>query len=197
MHTTATLVFAAVMSLDWNTGAAAHDAQNTWCTPGARLDVYWNSGWYAATAKANTPTGCLVGYDGYGARWDERVGADRAGARGSRRAFAAGRAGTPATRPAAPAVAGAPGAPTPGRYHCVFYSQGSGLQTLPGFAIKGSSYTHDNGGGGTIRYDSATGVLDFVGGPLDKQAGTVKPKEVHLYNERRSRTVMDCDTQGS
>ncbi len=101
----------------------------------------------------------------------------------------------PAPRPAAaPKAAAAPGAaPRPGAYHCVFFINGS-LQTVPGFTLAPGRYTHQNGGGGTTRV--AGGVIEFVGGPLTGQAGKVEPNIVRLFNEARSRTVIDCSTKG-
>jgi hypothetical protein len=101
---------------------------------------------------------------------------------------------TPAPKTAAPKAAAAPGAaPRPGAYHCVFFINGS-LQTVPGFTLAPGRYTHQNGGGGTTRV--AGGVIEFVGGPLTGQAGKVEPNIVRLFNEARSRTVIDCSTKG-
>lgn len=205
-------------------------APGNWCTAGAKLDVLSRGVWFPATVKSNGAGGCLVGFDGYNATWDERVGPDRAGPRGARRAFSAGgSAGAPAkpaakatTRaavampvrraPAATASAesGAGGAGTAvaaggaggadgarlGSYHCVFYISGQGLQTVPGFTLQaGDRYRHETGGTGRTGFDAGTGVLEFTGGPLDGQAGKVDGKGVHLLNESRSRTVIDCNTR--
>ena len=94
---------------------------------------------------------------------------------------------------AAPPVA-PPATPSAGKYHCVFYIGGQGLQTVPGFTLATGSYKHDAGAGGTTRYKD--GVIEFVGGALNGQAGKVERGKVHIFNERRDRTVIDCDTKG-
>jgi hypothetical protein len=93
---------------------------------------------------------------------------------------------------------GGPAAVNPGKYHCVFFINGA-LQTTPGFTIQtDGSYLHDSGSKGRYSYDSSQALLVFEGGSLDKQAARVELKEktaiIRLYNERRSRTVIDCDT---
>ena len=96
----------------------------------------------------------------------------------------------PVQQRATPAPAGGPA--KPGSYNCVFFSNGM-LQTVPGFTLTAAGYRHQNGGGGTTR--RLGNVIEFVGGPLNGQAGKVGPKTIHLYNESRSRTVIDCDTK--
>lgn len=91
-----------------------------------------------------------------------------------------------------------PATVAPGKYHCVFFLNGA-LQTTPGFTIQpGSAYQHDGGTKGRYTYDPAQALLTFEGGALDKQAAHVeadgKRGIIRLYNERRSRTVIDCDT---
>jgi hypothetical protein len=105
---------------------------------------------------------------------------------------AAATAARPAPPRAAP-VQAAGGPAKAGSYHCVFFINGM-LQTVPGFTLIGNGYRHQNGGGGTIR--RVGGTIEFVGGPLDGQAGKVGPNTVHLYNDKRTRTVIDCDTKG-
>jgi hypothetical protein len=85
----------------------------------------------------------------------------------------------------------------PGKYRCVFFINGA-LQNTPGFTIDADgSYTHDSGNKGKYTYNAAQSLIEFQGGSLDKQAGKVEAKEnravIRLYNERRSRTVIDCD----
>jgi hypothetical protein len=238
----AVALLVAVGTVGAGTVAHAQTAPGGWCTPGAKLDVLLRGVWFPATAKSNDPGGCLIGYDGYNASWDERVGPDRAGPRGARRSFASGgaskAASAPAAAPARPAAAGRataatassaasrPGQATPaqrpastpvaaaagaapeaggaggtggarlGSYHCVFYISGQGLQTVPGFTLQaGDRYRHESGGTGRTRFDAGAGVLEFTGGPLDGQAGKVDGKGVHLFNESRSRTVIDCNTK--
>jgi hypothetical protein len=89
----------------------------------------------------------------------------------------------------------------PGRYHCVFFIGGQGLQTTPGFTIhSGGTYRHDGGTSGRFAFDAGRSVMTFQGGALDGQAGLVETKGsiayIRLYNERRSRTVIDCDLKG-
>jgi hypothetical protein len=95
-------------------------------------------------------------------------------------------------------AAPAPATVQPGKYHCVFFINGT-LTTTPGFTIqKDGVYIHDSGDKGRYTYTAAEGLLLFQGGSLDKQAGLVELNDkngiVRIYNERRSRTVMDCDT---
>ena len=95
------------------------------------------------------------------------------------------------------AIAPAPGAPPPrpplpGSEHCVCFAGGL-LQTVPGFTLTPGGYRHQNGGGGKIRL--AGNVIEFVGGPLNGQAGKVEPRIIRLFNEKRTRTVIDCDTK--
>jgi hypothetical protein len=86
-----------------------------------------------------------------------------------------------------------PAGPKAGSYHCVFFINGM-LQTVPGFTLgAGGRYTHQTGGGGT--YKVKAGVIEFTGGPLTGQAGKLSINRVHLFNESRSRTVIDCDTK--
>ncbi len=92
--------------------------------------------------------------------------------------------------PKAPAAATAP---KMGKYHCVFFINGS-LQTVPGFTLTGSRYTHQNGGGGTTKV--VNGNVEFTGGPLTGQAAKIDGKVLRIFNERRSRTVIDCDNKG-
>jgi hypothetical protein len=98
-----------------------------------------------------------------------------------------------ASSPVAPPRAVTPGVAKLGSYHCVFFINGM-LQTVPGFTLQGGGrYTHQNGGGGTYRANA--GVIEFSGGPLAGQAGKLGPNKVHLFNESRSRTVIDCGTK--
>ena len=91
-----------------------------------------------------------------------------------------------------------PAALISGKYHCVFFISGH-LQTTPGFTIlSGGKYQHDGGSKGSFAFDAAKSLITFDGGGLDKQAGRVDNNDklgiIRIYNERRSRTVIDCDT---
>lgn len=169
-------------------------AAQSWCTPGARLNVSSSGIWYAASAISSADGKCLVHYDKFSASSDERVGADRAAPLGQTVAFAQrGAATAVAPSPTRGTVAPATTAGvTAGRYHCTFFAQGA-LTTVPGFTVSGMSYRHDNGGTGTLRV--ADGVVEFVGGALAGQAGKLEPGVIRLFNERRSRTVIDCEAK--
>ena len=85
----------------------------------------------------------------------------------------------------------------PGRYHCVFFVNAA-LTTVPGFTIhRDGAYQHDDGSKGRYVFDAAQSLITFQGGSLNSQAGRVEVAGqrsiIRLYNERRSRTVMDCD----
>lgn len=64
------------------TSAVAHWAADH--QVGEKVEVKWGSSWYAAEVKAiEGPNQWKIGYDGYGANWDEVVGPDRIRARGA------------------------------------------------------------------------------------------------------------------
>ncbi len=88
----------------------------------------------------------------------------------------------------------------PNSYYCTAFigSPPNGhLATMPGFSIlTGGRYRHQDGSTGTATI--AGSMLEFHGGSLDGQAATYNSGAtgrgtIHLYNERRSRTVIDCD----
>ena len=167
-------------------------AAQSWCTPGARLNVSSSGIWYAASAISSADGKCLVHYDKFSSSSDERIGPDRAAPLGQTTPFSqAGLRGQALAAPSAVATGGGAGVKA-GHYHCTFFAQGS-LTTVPGFTVTGSSYRHDNGGGGSVRYDG--GMVEFVGGALAGQAGKVEPGIIRLFNERRSRTVIDCENR--
>lgn len=86
--------------------------------------------------------------------------------------------------------------PADGAYHCVFFIDGSGLQTVPGFSVSAGSYRHDDGSSGTAAFDAGRSMVEFSGGSLNGQAAVFEPgppARLRLYNETRSRTVIDCD----
>jgi hypothetical protein len=59
--------------------ASAQQSMSSVCRPRSRLEVHWSGTWYPATVNGvpDREGRCLIGYDGYGANWDERVGPDR------------------------------------------------------------------------------------------------------------------------
>lgn len=103
-------------------------------------------------------------------------------------------ASAPTRTSAQPAAPPSPsgGSASAGSYHCVLFVNGI-LQTVPGFTLTGAAYRHQNGGGGTVRRSGNT--IEFVGGPLNGQAGKVGNQTINIYNESRSRTVIDCNTK--
>ena len=173
---------------------AAPALAQSWCSPGARLNVSYSVLWYAATAISSQGGKCLVHYDKFSASSDERVGPDRAAPLGQTVSFAAAAQGSAPRQNAATPGAGAvaAGAIKPGHYHCTFFANRT-LTTVPGFTVKGSTYVHDNGGSGTLNHSIDKNLAEFVGGPLAGQAGKVEPGVIRLFNERRSRTVIDCE----
>lgn len=162
----------------------------SWCTPGARLNVSSSGIWYAASALSSTDGKCLVHYDKFSSSSDERIGPDRAAPLGQTTSFT--QMGAKVQTRSGEVVPGGDARITPGHYHCTFFAQQT-LTTVPGFTVNGTSYRHDNGGSGSLRY--AGGVVEFVGGALAGQAGKVEPGIIRLFNERRSRTVIDCENK--
>jgi hypothetical protein len=86
------------------------------------------------------------------------------------------------------------------RYSCVFFSGsvtgGGRLVSSPGFSIASDgTYTHDDGTSGTVSMTADT--IEFHGGALDGQAAKYEDNGgkgvARLYNEDRSRTVIDCE----
>lgn len=86
------------------------------------------------------------------------------------------------------------------RYYCTAFigTPPSGhLATMPGLSIlAGGRYRHQDGSGGTVTI--AGGAIEFHGGALDGRAATYDAGAtgrgtLHLYNDSRSRTVIDCD----
>ncbi|HUS05739.1 MAG TPA: hypothetical protein VMZ52_05570 [Bryobacteraceae bacterium] len=70
---------------------------------------------------------------------------------------------------------------------------------MPDFEIQsGGGYKHASGSTGKYSYDAAQSLITLQGSNLDKQAGLMqageKPARIRLYNERRNRTVIDCDS---
>ena len=113
--------------------------------------------------------------------------------------------GSPApTGPAAAATPGGTGNKPAGKdsahgsvtaksYDCVF-SVDSTLQTVPGFTIKaGGKYMDADGKNGTYTFDPAQSLITFHGGSMDGNAAHYDGRIIHIYNEKRTRTVIDCD----
>lgn len=70
-------VTALLLAFTWAASAADYKV-------GEKVEVKWGSSWYAAEVKAvEGPAQWKIGYDGYGANWDEVVGPDRIRARGA------------------------------------------------------------------------------------------------------------------
>jgi hypothetical protein len=89
--------------------------------------------------------------------------------------------------------AGAQGSVAARSYHCVF-SIDSVLQTVPGFTIKaGGGYMDADGKNGTYTFDPAQSLIAFHGGSMDGNAAHYDGRIIHIYNEKRTRTVIDCD----
>ncbi len=85
------------------------------------------------------------------------------------------------------------GAVTAKSYDCVF-SIDSTLQIVPGFTIKaGGRYIDAEGKNGTYTFDPAQSLITFHGGSMDGNAASYDGRVIHIYNEKRTRTVIDCD----
>jgi hypothetical protein len=98
-----------------------------------------------------------------------------------------------------PAATGA-GAVVPGAYSCSAFMgvpPNGHLQPMPGFTVgSDGSYVHQDGVAGTLTVSG--NVVEFHGGALDGQAATFDAGPagrgtIHIYNESRSRTVIDCE----
>ena len=78
-------------------------------------------------------------------------------------------------------------------YDCVI-SIDATLQTVPGFTIKaGGRYMDADGKNGTYSFDPAQSLVTFHGGSMDGNAAHYDGRIIHIYNEKRTRTVIDCD----
>jgi hypothetical protein len=78
-------------------------------------------------------------------------------------------------------------------YDCVF-SIDATLQTVPGFTIEAAGrYVDADGKNGTYTFDPAQSLITFHGGSMDGTAATYDGRVIHIYNEKRTRTVIDCD----
>ena len=99
------------------------------CAPGANIQVKWQGRWYDAAVKRGPDAQgrCFIGYDGYGANWDEWVTPDRMGTRGATTPVS-----TQALRPSGTSL-------PDGRYTCQIWI-GSMLSTLGYVDIKGRTY---------------------------------------------------------
>jgi hypothetical protein len=171
----------------------AQSKPTTWKT-GDKVEVRWNGTYFDATVLEVKDSKYKITYEGYGKSWDQWVTSDSIRSRGSKEAPAP-------TNPAAhventnkpTAAAKANSSVTVKSYHCVFYIDGSGLQTVPGFSIKsGKVYQDTDGKNGTYTFDPALSLIIFHGGSMDGTVAMYDGK-IHLYNEKRTRTVIDCD----
>ena len=88
----------------------------------------------------------------------------------------------------------------PNRYSCSIFigvPPNGHMQASPGFTLSANGrYQDQNGGRGT--YSVAAGILTFRGGRFDGQAATYDSGAtgggtVHIYNQSRSRTLIDCE----
>ena len=171
----------------------AQTKSTTW-KAGDKVDVRWNGTYFAATVLEVKDSKYKITYDGYGKSWDQWVASDSIRVRGSKNVTTPANTTTPAGTGNKPG--GTPnghGSITAKSYHCVFYIDGSGLQTVPGFTIKsGGAYQDSNGKNGTYTFDPAQSLVTFHGGSMDGNAAMYDGK-IHIYNEKRTRTVIDCD----
>jgi len=158
-------------------------AQTTWKV-GDKVEVKWSGRYYPATVIEVKGDQYKVSYDGYSRSWDEWVKPAAIRPRG---------AATPP--PSTVTGKGNVGAVKPGKYHCVFFISGQGLQTVPGFTLHADgTYTDEDGKKGRYVFDSGRSEITFSGGKMDGNVAKYDGK-VRIYNERRSRTVIDCDTK--
>jgi hypothetical protein len=78
-------------------------------------------------------------------------------------------------------------------YKCVFFLD-SILQNVPGFTIVGGGrYTDAEGKNGTYTFDPAQSLITFHGGDMDGNTASYDGRVIHIYNEKRTRTIIDCD----
>jgi len=173
----------------------AQTKPTTW-KAGDKVQVRWNTTFFDATVLEVKDLKYKITYDGYGKSWDQWVTSDSIRARGNKNVDTAApqKAAAPAGNDNKPApTATSHGTITAKSYHCVVYIGGSGLQTVPGFTIRsGSAYQDSNGKNGTYTFDAAKSLVLFYGGSMDGTAALYDGK-IHLYNEKRTRTVIDCD----
>lgn len=165
---------------------AAAQGNRAW-KAGDKVEVKWNGKYYPATVNEIQGDRYKISYDGYGRNWDEWVSAASIRARGEKTAL-------PAPAGTAGGAKGRFSSVKPGKYHCVFFISGQGLQTVPGFTIQaGGSYIDSKGKKGSYSFDSGKSIITFSGAAMDGNVAQYDGK-IRIYNERRSRTVIDCDT---
>lgn len=178
------VVFVLSLSLSMSLSAQAN---RTW-KAGDKVEVKWNGKFYPATVNEVNADKYKISYDGYGKNWDEWVVGASIRGRGEVTALPASTGNTGGAQGQSSAV-------KPGKYHCVFFISGQGLQTVPGFTIQaGGSYLDTNGKKGSYAFDSGKSIITFSGGAMDGSVAKYDGK-IRIYNERRSRTVIDCDTK--
>ncbi len=153
---------------------------------GASIDAMWRGVWFPATLVGCSGGQYTVRYASDGSQ--ETVDGSRV--RATQRGGGGGGAG-----PSGPVRSG--------RYTCTSFigvPPNGHMQPMPGIQIVGgTSYVHDTGGSrGSISYDPGQSLVLFHGGNLDGQAARYAVSAqgratLGIYNERRSRTVIDCD----
>jgi hypothetical protein len=182
--TSAVIMLLLILSVSTSSSA---QSDRTWKV-GDKVEVKWNGRFYPATVNEVNAGKYKISYDGYGRNWDEWVPSASIRARGEVAAL-------PATAASASGGKGQFQAVKPGKYHCVFYISGQGLQTVPGFTIQpGGTYLDTNGKKGNYAFDAAKSIITFSGAAMDGNLAKYDGK-IRIYNERRSRTVIDCDTK--
>ncbi len=175
-----------------------------WCTPGAKLEVFWGSAWYHATVQGPAASGrCQIGYDGWGHGWDEPITMDRAAAAGTKASHSP-RPGvvpvpatTVATRPVAlapvqparaPPAAGGP--PLLGLYTCTEPSGYPDMTSM--FALlDGSTYSTSEKARGHYRFDPRTDTVAMDSGPLAGKSYQRIPG-THAFLQLHRQMALSC-----
>jgi hypothetical protein len=168
--------FAAIAAVLLFAGSAAAQPAG-WCTPGAKLEVFWVSTWFHATVKGPAPGGrCTVGYDGWSHTWDEAITVGRAAAAGTKEAHSS-RPGAATAQPE-PVATGPGGPPLLGIYECMEQSGMPNLYQMFGL-LDGSTYATYDRKTGKYRFNAGNSTITMVSGPL---AGSVYQRDGRLTN---------------
>ena len=175
--------------------ARAQTATVAACTAGAPLDVLWNGTWYPATAKRGPDAQgrCFIGYDGYGAHWDEWVGPERRRARALAPGAPAARTSTHAGQ--SPTAAASSNdftrAPIrPGVYEC--YGQNAVISPIAFGILDGSSYMNSSGRRGRYSYDPGSGVRLLDPGPNPARFKRTSERSFRATHPDGSFTAFVC-----